>query len=94
MITPDKIDSALAKIESQIQESKLRKSAAILADVKENVSQNPFNIAADLKKIATIYETATEDKQDFYDEIYKSLSNAIAEHMQILLDDAAEIIEP
>ena len=93
MITPDKIDSALAKIESQIQESKLRKNAAILAEVKENVSQNPYDIATSLEKIASIYVTAGEDKQDFYDEIYASLGNAIEEHMQILLDDAAEILE-
>jgi len=93
MITPDKIESALARIQSQKKESRLRKSVEIIAEVKANVSQNPYDIATDLKKLAAVYESAGEEKQDFYDEIYASLGNAIQEHMQILLDDATEIVE-
>jgi len=93
MITPDKINNALAKIESLQKESKLRKRAAILAEIKESVSQKPFDIGDALNSLASIYETAGEDKQAFYSEIFSSLEQAIGEHLQLLLDDAAEILQ-
>jgi len=92
MIHPDKIERALARIETQRKNSELRKSTDVIADVRENVSRNPFNLADDIGKLGLLYAEASEEKKQFYNEIVSSLENAVKEHMQILLDDSKELV--
>lgn len=91
MITHDKIERAIAKIKSQQEKSKLRKNAAIIAEVKENISQNPYELGAEIRKVAAIYKDAPEEKQMFLDEVLGMLEQAIEEHVHILLSDAIEL---
>ena len=93
MITHDKVERAIAKIKSQKEKSKLRKNAGIIAEAKENISRNPYELGDAIRKVAALYEEAPEEKQMFRDEVLGMLEQAIEEHVHILLSDAQELVE-
>jgi len=90
-ITDDKIQAALDKINA-------KKKEVFAANLMKNIKADSDPVMQ-VKKIMEMRETfsvlaekANDDSLDLYEGIVDSLSNAISEHAQILIDHANEIV--
>lgn len=90
-ITDDKIQAALDKINA-------KKKEVFAANLMKNIKADSDPVVQ-VKKIMEMRETfsvlaekANDDSLDLYEGIVDSLSNAISEHAQILIDHANEIV--
>jgi len=90
-ITDAKIQAALDKINA-------KKKEVFAANLMKNIKADSDPVMQ-VKKIMEMRETfsvlaekANDDSLDLYEGIVDSLSNAISEHAQILIDHANEIV--